>query len=113
MVEFKVDNIAVVHVLNNTYSKDQHLMHLIHTLVFLASRFEFWFSASHIEGKANIIADTLSRNNLQLLFLQAQDLKHFSPPHFPPQLLTMILDSSLAWISTDWIRLFNSIIRQL
>ena len=113
MVEFKVDNMAVVHVLNNTYSKGQHLMHLIRTLVFLASRFEFWFSASHIEGKANIIADALSRNNLQLLFLQAQDLKHFSPPHIPPQLLTMISDSSLAWISTDWIKLFNSIIRQL
>ena len=31
MVEFKVDNMAVVHVLNNAYSKDQHLMHLIHT----------------------------------------------------------------------------------
>ena len=65
MVEFKVDNMAMVHVLNNTYSKDQHLMHLIRTLVFLACHFEFWFSASHIEGKANIIADTLSRNNLQ------------------------------------------------
>ena len=84
LVEFKVDNMTVVHVLNNTYSKDQHLMHLIRTLVFLASRFEFWFSASHIEGKANIIAATLSHNNLQLLILQAQDLKHFSPPHILP-----------------------------
>ena len=98
LVEFKVDNMTVVHVLNNTYSKDQHLMHLIRTLVFLASRFEFWFSASHIEGKANIIADALSLNNLQLLFLQAQDLTHFNPPRIRPQLLTMISDSNLAWI---------------
>ena len=60
-MEFKIDNMTVVQVLNNTYSKVQHLMHLIRTLVFLASRFEFWFSASHIEGKANIIADALSR----------------------------------------------------
>ena len=112
-MEFKVDNMTVVHVLNNTYSKDQHLMHLIRTLVFLASRFEFWFSASHIEGKANIIADALSCNNLQLLFLQAKDLTHFNPPRIPPQLLTMISDSNLAWISTDCIKLFNSIIRQL
>ena len=112
-MEFKVDNMTVVHVFNNTYSKDQHLMHLIRTVVFLPSHFEFWFSASHIEGKANIIADALSRNNLQLLFLQAQDLTHFNPPRIPPQLLTMISDSNLAWISTDWIKLFNSIIRQL
>ena len=83
LVEFKFDNMTVVHVLNNTYSKDQHLMHLICTLVFLASFFEFWFSACHIEGKANIIADSLSHNNLKLLFLQAHDLKHFSPLHTP------------------------------
>ena len=52
-MEFKVDKLTVVHVLNNTYSKDQHLMHLIHILV---GFFECWCSASHIEGKTNIIA---------------------------------------------------------
>ena len=46
LVVFKVDNMTLVHVLNNTYSKDHYLMHLICTLVFLASRFQFWFSAS-------------------------------------------------------------------
>lgn len=43
LAKFKVDKMAVVHVFNNAYSKDQHLMHLIHTLVFLAFHFEFWF----------------------------------------------------------------------
>ena len=79
-MEFKVDNMTVVHVLNNTYSKDQHLMHLIRTLVFLASRFEFWFSASHIEGKANIIADALSRNNLHTYFCRLR-ISHISTLH--------------------------------
>ena len=92
MVEFTVDNMAVV------YSKHQHLMHLIHTFVFLASHFKFWFSPSHTEGKAYILADALSCNNLQLSFLQARDLKHFILPHIPPQLLTIISDSSLARI---------------
>ena len=69
LVEFKVDNMTVIHVLSNTYGKDQYLMHLIHILVFLATHFEFWFSASHMEEKANITADTLSRNNLHLLLL--------------------------------------------
>ena len=113
LVEFEVDNMAVVHILNNTYSKDQHLMHLIRILVFLASRFDFWFSATHIEGKANILADALSRNNLHVVFSQAPSFKQFSPPLIPPQLLSLVSDSSLAWISTDWIKLFNSTMQQL
>ena len=37
LVEFVVDNAAVVAVLNATYSKDLHLMHLVRVLVFFAS----------------------------------------------------------------------------
>ena len=32
LVEFKVDNMTVLHVINNTYSKDQHFLHLICTV---------------------------------------------------------------------------------
>ena len=42
LVEFKVENIAVVHVLQSTYCKEPHLKHLVCLLVFF-----FWFSASH------------------------------------------------------------------
>ena len=57
-----VDNMAVVHVLNATYCKYLHLMHLIRILVFLAAHFNFWFVAEHIVGKDNSLADSLSRN---------------------------------------------------
>ena len=50
LIQFSVDNMAVVHILNTTYSKDAHLMHLIHILVFLVAHFDFWFVAKHIEG---------------------------------------------------------------
>ena len=33
LIQFSVDNLAVVHILNSTYSKDAHLMHLIRILV--------------------------------------------------------------------------------
>ena len=35
LVDFKVDNLAVVQVIQATYCKDSHLMHLIRLLVFL------------------------------------------------------------------------------
>jgi len=37
LIQFSVDNMLVVHILNSTYSKDPHLMHMIQVLVFLAA----------------------------------------------------------------------------
>ena len=64
LIQFSIDNMAVVHILNSTYSKDGYIMHLIRILVFLAAHFDFWFIAIHIEGKANHLADDLSRAKL-------------------------------------------------
>ena len=47
LIDFRVDNMAVVQVIQATYCKDSHLMHLIRLLVFFAAYFNFWFSASH------------------------------------------------------------------
>ena len=71
LVEFKVDNIAVVHILQSTYCKEPYLMHLVRLLIFFAAYYNFWFSASHIAGELNTGADALSRNNLSLFFSQA------------------------------------------
>jgi len=57
LIKMVVDNMSVVHVLNLTYSKDPHLMHLIRILVFMAAHFDFWFQAQHVEGKSNHLAD--------------------------------------------------------
>ena len=68
LIQFSIDNMAVVHILNSTYSKDDHIMHLIRILVFLAAHFDFWFIAKHIEGKANHLADDLSCDKLRISF---------------------------------------------
>ena len=68
VIEFVVDNKTVVEVLKATYSRDLHLMHLIRLLVFFASKYDFWFKASHIPGRLNKAADALSRNNLSVFF---------------------------------------------
>ena len=71
VVQFVVNNIATVEVIKATYSKDLHVMHLIRLLVFFASKYNFWFTATYIPGKLNVAADALSRNNMSVFFMQA------------------------------------------
>ena len=70
LVEFRVDNMAVVQVLQSTYCKEPHLMHLTRLLVFFAAHYNFWFSASHIPRGVNTEAGALSRNNHSLFLSQ-------------------------------------------
>ena len=44
-------------------------MQLVCLLVFLALYLNFWFTASHIEGKQNTLADALSRDNMNFFLL--------------------------------------------
>ena len=73
-------DMAVVHVLNATYSKDPHLMHVIRILVFIAAHANFWFIARHIEGWANTIVDDLSHNNMVHFFTQVLQARLFTLP---------------------------------
>ena len=94
LLQFSVDNMAVVHILNSTYSKDAHLMHLIRILVFLAAHFDFWFVAKHVEGRANSLADNLSRNHLHNFFSQVPQAERHPPPHIPAQLPDLLGEQS-------------------
>ena len=107
LIQLSVDNLAVVHIL---CSKDAHLMHLIRILVFLAAHFDFWFVAKHIEGRANSLADNLSRNHLHNFFSQVPQAERHPPPHIPTQLLDLLGNNHLVWTSTDWIRSGSSTI---
>ena len=97
VVQFVVDNKAVVEVIRATYSKDLHLMHLIRLLVFFASIYYFWFTATHIPGKLNIAADALSRNKLSAFFIQAPQADR-QPTPVPPALVSL-LSQDITWTS--------------
>ena len=76
VVQFVVDNKAVVDDLNATFCSDTQMMHLIQLLVFFAAKYNLWFTAAHIPGKNNVIADALSRNNLSLFCSQGPEVDY-------------------------------------
>ena len=90
LVQFSVDNAAVVHILQATYSRESHLMHLIRVLVFLASHFDFWYTAIHIAGDSNTLADALSRNNVDI-FLSQVPQAHRHSSRIPPPLIDLLI----------------------
>ena len=64
-VDFCLDNTAVVEVLRSSTSRDSNLMVLLRHLSLLAARHSFVFTARHVPGKSNAIADTISRFEFQ------------------------------------------------
>ena len=59
------DNEAVVHVINKQSSQEPTVMILIRRLVICAMRFNIMFKAKQLPGKYNVVADKLSRFQLQ------------------------------------------------
>jgi len=57
----RIDNLALVAIVNKRTSKLKHVMKLVRPLVLMLMRFNIQVRALHIEGKLNDIADSLSR----------------------------------------------------
>lgn len=111
IIQFHVDNKAVVDIINSTSTKNTHLMHLTRVLVFMAAHFNFWFKAKHIEGQKNSLADALSRNKMSLFFSQAPQAAP-SGTEIPLDLM-LLVSQTITWTSTTWTELFSNITRQL
>ena len=109
LIVFSVDNLAVVHILNRTHSKESHLMQLVRLLAFCASYYDFWFRAEHIPGKNNILADALSRYNIDFFISQAPYMQS-QPTKVPLSLLSLVAPDK-EWTSTPWMELFRCTLR--
>ena len=88
-VEFLCDNMSVVAVLSSGTSREGNLMILLRYLALLAVRHSFSFTASSVRGKANPVADALSRFQFQRFRLLAP-LAEQSPTPIPQGLLTAL-----------------------
>ena len=86
VVEFCSDNKAVVEVLRSGTSRDSNLMVLLRHLSLLAARHSFVFTARHVPGKSNAIADAISRFEFQRFHQLAPYASPTATP-VPPYLL--------------------------
>ena len=87
---FRSDNDAVVHILTSRTSKIPAIMQLLRHLLSAAARFNFTFTAQHLPGIHNNIADALSRfrwQEFRRLAPEAQPL----PVAVPHQLWELLI----------------------
>lgn len=107
----RCDNAAVVHILNQGYSRDSDVMHLMRCLHFFVASFDLHWSAEHIQGSLSLLdwaADALSWNSFHIF--QELVLTAEQPPTPIPSILTTILMVVKPdWLSTDWTAPFTSI----
>ena len=71
-VRFYPDNEAVVNIINKQTSKEHHVMTLLRKLVLTCLTYNVKFTAEHVPGVNNNLADKLSR-------LQVEDFRRLAP----------------------------------
>ena len=83
-VRFHCDNLAVVNIINKQSSKENIIMSLIRRLVLKTLQSNITFLAEHIPGKSNVLADHLSRlqvDKFRQLATHMDSLPVPIPPH--------------------------------
>jgi hypothetical protein len=80
---FHTDNLALVSVINSQTSKEPRVMHLVRELVLSSMNHNILFRAQHIAGIRNVLADSLSRLQVEL-FQQLHPAADPAPTPIPP-----------------------------
>lgn len=78
------DNKGVVFAINTLSSKCERVVRLLRYLVLCCLSFNIWLKAKYIEGKSNVIADSLSRfqwSRFRELAPTAEEVGVPCPPH--------------------------------
>ncbi len=104
---FHSDNTAVVALLNSGSVRDDSLMHLMRCLTFVAAKYNFIFSSTHIPGVDNVLADALSRNNATL-FLSRSPQAHRHPTPIPIAIPNLLVTEKPDWTAQAWIKQWTS-----
>ena len=95
------DNMSVVEVLNNGYSRDATLMHLLRSLFFVSEHHQFIVEAVHIPGKENVQADALSRNCMSSFFQMVAGVDQ-QPTQITKEALRLLVKEQPDWTFPNW-----------
>ena len=109
VVEFSSDNQAVVTILTKLYCRDLGLMSLLRCLVFCAATHNFWFTARHVPGRINNLADAISRNRVDLFLSQAPLTMKRLPENIDPEIIRLLCLQEPDWLCPDWMVSFITI----
>ena len=91
---------AVVEVVNAGYSKNSTLMQMLHCLFFVSALLEFTLRAVHIPGDQNTAVDAISRNKINLFFLQVLGISPH-PTLVLQALIRLVILQQPDWLSPD------------
>ena len=86
-VLFFTDNEALVHIINKQSCRDKRLMSFVRKLVLICLRNNIVFKAKHVPGSRNVLADALSRLQVQIFHRLAPSSMDNLPTDIPLPLL--------------------------
>ena len=86
-VLFFTDNEALVHIINKQSCRDKRLMSFVRKLVLICLRNNIVFRAKHVPGSRNVLADALSRSQVQIFHRLAPSSMDNLPTEIPLPLL--------------------------
>ena len=109
VIEFSSDNQAVVTILTKLYCWDLGLMSLLRCLMFCSAMHNFWFTAVHIPERINNLADTISRNRVDLFLSQAPLTMKRLPVNIDPEIICLLCLREPNWLCPDWMVSFITI----
>lgn len=107
-IQCHCDNQAVVACLRSRTSKNPHCLHMLRVLAFVEALYQFHLQPTYITTKANYLADDLSRNNAASFLLKVPRVKR-EPDTPSTELLELLLDPTVDWVSPRWFRQFRGI----
>ena len=102
---FNSDNMAVEEVLQRRTAKSPPLMHLLRCVSPYSAVYGFHFTARHVPGVLNDVADALSRDKANLVISSLSQVPQF---HLTGQVHKLLSSDRPDWGSQTWTELFSS-----
>ena len=100
------DNLSLVTATNKGSCRGEVVMYLLRCTWFFVAHYDIKIVAKHLPGSDNLVADKLSRNDTDQVFLPRAGLSCLPTP-LPSTILQMISPKGLDWLSPQFHKLLK------